>query len=140
MNYTVQEVLGTREWDGPNGKIIYYTLRLDGSEKPASLGQKPDRAAPKPGDVLDLTLTENDRVPNVLNAKRAFNGTGGGGPRPMDPKQIAGMQRAHAQEMGLRYAAIRAEKEMLPEPFKLADLKAVIDWFEADVQTRVAQA
>src|SRR4051812_5372969 len=116
MNYTVQKVLGHNDWPQDAPTVRYWMLQLDGVEGTVSLGQKPiDKPPPAEGETLDLELTPDAKFPGKFKAKRAGGFGGGGGPRPMDPKQIAGMQRAHAQEMGLRYAAIRAEKEMLPE-------------------------
>jgi hypothetical protein len=35
--------------------------------------------------------------------------------------------------MALRYAAIKATRRLLPDPFSLGDLRMVIDWFEQDI-------
>jgi hypothetical protein len=135
MNCKVLTVSEARRWEWPKDSGQFnedYELTLEGQDKPAILTQKPTTAPPKVGDTLDLDLEPHPRFDGKLKAKRVrqFQGGGGGG---KSPEQQNAIQRQHSQEMALRYAAIRAEKGQLPEPFSLEDLRKVIDWFENDI-------
>lgn len=48
-----------REWDGPNGKVYYISVGLEGHDKPVSIGKKsPD--ALKVGDTVHGTIIPTD--------------------------------------------------------------------------------
>ena len=124
---------------------LSYWVSIEGVDGNVLVVHKPDK--PRLAVGTDATTLGYDRVEQKTSkagktynklARPAYNGGGGGGGRQRDPKESAQIQRQHSQEMALRYAAIRAEKEMLPEPFKLGDLRAVIDWFEEDIAQSVA--
>lgn len=61
-------------------------------------------------------------------------GGGGGGWKPRDPKDTAAIQRQHSQEMALRYLAIQQSRGKVNDAFTLDGLKAIVDWFELDIQ------
>jgi hypothetical protein len=138
--YTViGSVAAGAPWSNEHGQFQTYTLTLEGVDKPADLNQKVETAPPAIGSTMDLTLTPDPKYPAKMKAKKVYVASGAGsGGFQRSPEESAKMQRQHSQEMALRYAAIRAEKEMLPEPFKLADLKSVIDWFEKDIADSTA--
>lgn len=129
--YTVREIRSARNWPSDEDtKVVYYDFLVDGEDRLVNVGRKPGNPLTV-GTVLEGTMEAGDR--GALKFKKAQNGFGGG-PRPRDPQEGARIIRQHSQEMALLYAALRAEKELLPDPFTLADLKKVIDWFEADAK------
>jgi hypothetical protein len=65
--------------------------------------------------------------------KVAASSSGGGGGRQTHPEDARRMSRCHAQEMALRYVAVKAQMGVLTEDFKPESLKPIIDWFDKDV-------
>lgn len=125
--------------NGRGAKQVMNLTLAEGNNAPVIAEWFTNATTPLPtvGSTLEGTIEPSDYGPKFKKAG-GFTGGGGGGPRQRDPRESAQIQRQHSQEMALRYAAIRAEKEMLPEPFKLEDLRAVIDWFEKDIEQSVA--
>lgn len=121
--------------NGRGAKQVINLTLADGDQPPviAEWFTNATTPLPTPGSTLDGTVEQSDYGPKFKKA-----GGFGGGPRQRDPRESAQIQRQHSQEMALRYAALRADKEMLPEPFTLADLRKVIDWFEQDIAQSVA--
>jgi hypothetical protein len=139
--YVVTAVSEPRRWEWPKDSGQFnedYTLTLEGVDKPAILTQKPSTAPPQPGAKLDLTLEPHKRFEDKLKASRVRQGAFGGG-AAMSPERTNAIQRQHSQEMALRYAAIKGNKELLPDPFTLEDLRKVIDWFEKDISPDARQ-
>jgi hypothetical protein len=121
--------------------MIGHRMSIEGSDGTVlgdvEWSRKPDSAGPRVGETLDGTL---ERTQYGVKFKKAMGGGGGGGGgfRPRDPLEVAGMQRAHAQEMALRYAQVKATAGQLPEDFKPGEnLKPIIDWFSEDVHAAV---
>lgn len=132
-SYTVTEVVGARPWPSKEDtQTIYYDVRLQDFDGLVDVGRKPGNPVTV-GTVLDGEI-QPTQFAGKFKFKRSNNGYGGGGGKGRSPEENAKIVRQHSQEMALRYAAIRAEKELLPNPFKLSDLKAVIDWFDADAK------
>jgi hypothetical protein len=134
-DFVVTAVKGSEPWSNDKGQFIGYLLTVrtaEGREIDANINRKPTSAPPVVGETIDANLqpSSNPHFPPLLKANFSGGGGQGGG---RSPEQTAAIQRQHSQEMALRYAAIRAEKELLPEPFKLEDLRKVIDWFEKDI-------
>jgi hypothetical protein len=133
-DFTVVAVKGQEPWSNDKGQFIGYMLTVrtaEGREVDAKINKKTTSAPPAVGETIDANLqpSNNPAFPPLLKAN--FSGAGGQGGR--SPEQTSAIQRQHSQEMALRYAAIRGEKEMLPARFTLTDLRMVIDWFEQDI-------
>lgn len=134
--YTVLEVdPNVRDWQSQaGGPMKAYRIKLrdpEGKEIPlVEWSRKTNSPAPTVGETVEGTLESTSFGTKFKKAQT--NGFGGG--RPRDPKESARIIRQHSQQMALLYAGLRAEKELLPDPFSLADLKKVIDWFDADAK------
>jgi hypothetical protein len=68
-----------REWDGPNGKLFYHDVWLEGDDKPWSLGAKdknPDFL--KSGNTLIFEIKDaSKRAIKRVQPKPGFGGGGG---------------------------------------------------------------
>lgn len=97
---------------------------------------------PAPGSTLQGELTLGDYGWTFKKAK-----TNGGAPRgDLSPEAQARIDatgraqgRAHAQEMALRYAAIKGHLGALPPTFKPADLLPIVEFFYEDAQAAKEQ-
>ena len=137
MTYTVEEVVGSREWEGSYGKNVDYTLALVGVPEQVRLTQKPETPAPKAGDEIDVTLEDFPQsqiekfsalatMKKAVKPKQQFGGGGfGGAPRQEDPKRNAGIVRQHSQDMAIQIIRLGLEMSIIPE--KPGDMKALLD-------------
>ena len=129
--YTIETVVGRREWTGQYGPNVSYDLRLTGVSDVVELTRKPEKPAPQVGETLTGTLEDGYQGKKKFKVERQ-GGFGGGGGR--SPEESARITRQHSQEMALRYAAIRAQQGKLPDTFSLADLKIITDKFDEDAK------
>jgi hypothetical protein len=105
------------------GMHRYPLVMDDGSE---AVAWRPNTSnPPKVGDRGEVTPK------GKFTKAGSGGGRNGGGYHRRDPEEVAGMQRAHAQEMALRYFAIKGEVG------SLENLETAIDWFCEDVQAAV---
>ena len=136
--YTVEQVLTDepRKWQSQKyGEQLSYELKLVGREAKVEYSQAPADPAPKADDVIEGTIyPSGNNYPDKLYKRRA--GGGGGGGRNLSPeaqKRIdatgRAQGRAHAQEMALRWFALKATP-----PGGMDELTGAIDWFYDDAQ------
>ena len=76
----IEDILGTREWDGPNGKVFYFDVLMDNEDR-GSIGKKSNTAL-KVGDSLTYTLEVGERGNKIKEFKEGgfnggYNGNGG---------------------------------------------------------------
>lgn len=98
--YTVEAVLGEREFEGQHGKLKSYDLRLKDVEQVVELTRKPETAPPKAGDTLNGNLEEGFRGKKKLKLERQGNFNGGG--RQRDPAEGARIIRQNALRHALK--------------------------------------
>jgi hypothetical protein len=84
---------------------------------------------PAPGQTLEGEVTDSQYGKKFKKAPPAAGGFRGGGRSPQETRQIV---RQHSQHMALLYVQAKAAVDALPADFKPSDLKAIIDWFDAD--------
>lgn len=125
-----------REWSSERGgpmKSYRVGLRDEQGQSTPNVEWARKATSPPPvaGQKIEGTLDTSGQYGPKFKATPSSSFGGG---RGRDPKESAQIVRQHSQEMALMYAALRVDKELLPEPFKLSDLKAVINWFEADAK------
>lgn len=126
-----------RQWDGPTGTVFYIKVKLDGHERPVSIGKKsPD--ALHVGDTVYGTITGTDRDEDKFKSEQQQTSFGGGTSSkpayvPRDDLAIRaqwalgqGMTAAYNNEVGNL-----AEVEMLAR-----ELFAMVDRVKEPVPTR----
>jgi len=127
-----------REYEDKYGPKKAYNLKLEGPNGPASaqLSQKPTTAPPTVGQTLSGHIEQTEYGPRFRKDKPqgGFGGQGGGGFKK-DPVTEARITRMHAQKVAIQYASMKAQLGQLPESFRPADLKPIIDWFVEDANT-----
>jgi len=125
--FTVKEIRATKPWKSPDGtrERVYYDVLVNERDGNVNLGRNPGNPV-EIGMTLDGDLEADGRGGWKFKATR--NGFGSG--RPRDPQESARIQRQHAQEMALRYAAIKAKTDLKLDD----DFRKVIDWFDADTK------
>lgn len=151
MTYTVEEVVGSREWEGNYGKNVDYTIALVGVPEQVRLTQKPETPAPKAGDEIDVMLedfppAQVEKFSALATMKKAVKpkqqfgggGFGGGAPRQEDPKRNAGIVRQHSQDMAIQVIRLALELSIMekPEDMKalLTEVRRTADYLDADVK------
>jgi hypothetical protein len=131
--HTLTVVSQPREWDSQKGgPMKSYTVKVEGDDGAYEIARKASSPAPTVGQKIDVAevVPSNGNYPPKI--KLAFGGKGGGGGRT--PEEQARIQRQHGQEMAIRWAALAHARGKLPDDFKLGDLTAIIDWFDADTK------
>lgn len=145
-SYTVKDIKGKREWDGPNGTIVYYKLELDGIPELAEIGQKPDKPAPTAGLSIDGDLSDPDPKYGTRKLKRTYNAGGGGkGWQPPSPEEVAAMRRSGAGNRAIDAARLAHDMGLLEGKVANRDdlakvLLFFIDFFDADVSAAAERA
>jgi hypothetical protein len=129
-----------REWTAKQGPAAgqtfkSYTVRAkcpDGMERNFEVSRKPDSPPPPLGAVEAEVKPSQGDFPDKL--KLTPQGRGGGFGGGMSPERQAAVQRQHSQEMAIRMLDAfeprldgRTAKTYLPQ------IKALTDWFDADV-------
>jgi hypothetical protein len=129
----------TRTWgDPPNGPFVSYRVDLKGTDGQTVAGaewsRKQSSPAPTVGETVSGTLDMEAKFGPKFKQQAAFQGRGGGGPRPEDPKRAATILRQHSQEMSLRYIMaylagggdfaklVEADGKLMTTVLKLADV------------------
>jgi hypothetical protein len=148
--YKIEEVVGSRDWEGGNGPMKDYTLALVGVPEQVRLTQKAATPAPAAGQEMELLLEDFkpeqiEKYAPLANMKKANKpktfgqGGGFGGPRPEDPKRNAGIVRQHSQDMAIQVIRLGLEMSIIPE--KPQDMKSLLDlvrrtadYLDADVK------
>lgn len=150
-SYTVKAVKGDpRQWDGPKGTVLYYKLELEGIPELAEIGQKPETAAPQPGQVIEGNLSDPDPQYGTRKLKKTFNAGGGGkGWQPPSPEEVAAMRRSGAQNRAVATLDVCQKMGMLdglaPEgkvnrDGLTATLLFLTDFFDGDVAAAAERA
>lgn len=87
--YTIEAVTGINEWSGQHGPMKTYKLTLAG-HGPAELNQKPETAAPQPGQQIegDLIPGKEGYPPKLKKTPPQRGGGGGGGKTKADQESI----------------------------------------------------
>lgn len=120
-SHKITEIVGQKHWQKDDIKVVFWTVKCEGLDKPVNFGRKPGNE-PKVGDTLDGDFTDDGKQFKFKKANN-FNGRGG-----MSPEQQKAIVRQHSQDMALRYMDVKGITD-----FKLDDsFRKVIDWFEKD--------
>ena len=90
--YKVESAMKTGEWTGQGGLMHRYAVQFEGESEAVEMSQKPETAAPKPGDEVEGEI-EDTKFGRRF--KKAYNPSAGGG-RAMSPQQIAALNRQSA--------------------------------------------
>lgn len=135
-----QEVRRLPAKDGwPEKAVDHYTLKQNGSQILATAFRKLEEPIPKPGDVIEGELGENDRFDKDRRKFSTARKGGAGGFRKRDPAESRRIERQHSQHMALEYIRIKASIGALPqEPngkqgFDLSDVFQIADKFDEDL-------
>lgn len=136
VEFTVHRTELKRELPPKDGKpakaIVKLGLEAPDGEKgwAESFEDRAEGTWPQPGSKHTFTLEQPENPNWALKAKRP----GRGGGRGRSPADTAAIQRQHSQEMAIRLFAVaepllegRTAKTYLPI------IKALTDWFEADI-------
>jgi len=155
--YLIEAVGTPREWGNDFGRFFAYPLTLQGEAGEIEWSRKQESRAPVPGEriVGDITNGQHGRKIKVdLNAtKELSGGSSGGGSRggpaksreykpehEFDPAKTARIGRSHAQEMALRLFAINEPHPSTSKQITVADVLAIADEFQADVEAAAKAA
>jgi len=65
------DVHNVREWDGPNGKVFYIPVMVEGHSKWISIGKKSKDALNK-GDTIYGTIEETEYATDKFKAEKQF--------------------------------------------------------------------
>jgi hypothetical protein len=135
--FTVEEVVGSREWEGSYGKNVDWTLALVGVPEQVRLTQKPETPAPKAGDELDVTLEDFPaeqiaKFGALATMKKAVKpktfggggGFGGGAPRQEDPARSRAIQRMWSLDHAMQLLRLGFDTNTLTVP-PTGDYKAL---------------
>lgn len=123
-----------REWESQYGPMKTFTVKFEGDPLAYQLNKKKDSPAPAIGQTLEVASVTPDpegKWPAKIKLAQQNNGARGGG---KSPEEQARIMRQHSQEMALRYTAIQSQRGKLADDFKVSDLAAIIDWFDADAK------
>jgi hypothetical protein len=132
-----------RQWSSQKGgPMLSYRVDLQRESdqfviRNVEWSKKQTSPAPVVGETVDCTVDMEAQYGPKLKVnfqQGGFGGRGGG----MTPEREAQIIRQHSEHMALLYAGIRQQQGKLPEEFKLADLKTIIDWFDADAKSVTA--
>jgi hypothetical protein len=150
-SYTVEEVVGSREWTGRNGTNVDYTLALIGVPEQVRLTQQKDTPAPTEGQELDVTLedfkTEQiEKYAPLANMKKAVKaggggwggGGGGGGPRQDDPRTNRSIGMQASQKVALQMTMFAIEHNLDEET--IARMTALFSRFSKAMYRSVQDA
>lgn len=144
-DFKIEEILGQESFSTEHGQFVSYEVRFSGEQGSgvAQHKRKASSPAPKAGDVIDAEIV---RKGEKTELKRVWKQNGGGSPGGGgkssydDPKTIARITRSHAQKMALEHAKVLHFSGKLPDGYGVESLKPIIDWFEADVLAKAAEA
>lgn len=131
--HTLTNVSQPREYETKFGPMKSYTVKVEGDDGAYEISRKAASPAPTIGqkiEVEEVNDTSGGKYPPKLNLAFAKGGKGGG----RSPEETARIQRQHAQEMGIRWAALAHARGKLPEDFTIDNLTPIIDWFDADTK------
>jgi hypothetical protein len=132
--HKVANVSEPKEWEGSYGKMQTFTIKFDGDDAAYDLNRKPTSPAPTVGQMMDVgevTPDVSGQYPAKIKLAQANGSRPGGGRSPQETAQIV---RQHSQEMSIRWAHLAHERGLLPDGFKLGDLWAIVDAFDADAK------
>jgi hypothetical protein len=95
---------------------------------------------PAEGSTIDGVLEHDPKF--GLKFKKPKAGGAAGGFRPRDPKETAAIQRQHSQSAAVAYLQAKATAGGLGSATfpGTEDLRALIDWFQRDIEFGVALA
>ena len=135
--YVVEFVQGEpRDWQSEKGgPMLSYKLKLRGRDEVVELSQKKDTPPPAAGQQIDGEIVPSgNQYPDKLK-KTYSGGNFGGGQNGKDWEASGRAQgRAHAQEMALRYCALKGQADV-----NWGDLLKLMDAFYDDAQAALAK-
>lgn len=151
--YKIEAVGEPREWSNDYGAFFAYPLTLEGVAGPKEWSRKTSSRVPSVGEQI-VGEIQGDKIKVDLDATKELSGggSGGGGSRPAskskewkpesayDPEKVARIGRAHAQGMALRLLAINEPAPSTSKQVTAADVFALADQFEADVNKAAQKA
>lgn len=137
--YTVEEVLGSREWapaDDPSKTTIYWEFKAKETDKRCSIGRKPGNDL-KVGDSFEASVKSEKN--GTLNLKRentggGYGGGGGGKSYEADPKKLRGEAMRSAIHASTGYVSAMAGTDRIPPSFfesfdNYRSMEPMIRWF-----------
>lgn len=143
--YTVAEIVGSRDWDGGGDSsraTTYWTFKVAGDSQQYEIGRKPG----KPLTVGESfrAETKGEKYGKIsLRRVQQFGGGFGGGPRPEDPIRSARILRQHSQDMAIQTLQLAHSLGVAPEVGNVKDIvvavKQLADAFDRDVNTVATQ-
>jgi hypothetical protein len=135
-----------RRWNSKTGKPwISYPVEFKGEQGQgkAELSRPEGKPAPTVGEKVEADL-DNSNPSFPAKLVEVFKGGGGGksfgksfGKSPQERKSIV---RQHSQEMALMHCSLLQKQGKLAENYGVDALKAIVDWFTADVEAHAGQA
>lgn len=93
---------------------------------------KATTAVPTAGAVIEGTIEPSQYGPKFKKAQAGGTYQGGGGRGGRSPEETKSIVRQHSQHMALLYTKIKADLGQLPESWGMAEVRTIIDWFDAD--------
>ena len=132
--HTLTVVSQPREYETKFGAMKSYTVKVEGDDSAYEISRKAASPAPSVGQKIEVAEVQppNGNYPPKL--KLAFGNGNKGGGGGMTPEREAQIIRQHSQNMAILWANLAHTRGKLPDDFKLSDLTAIVDWFDADAK------
>jgi hypothetical protein len=135
LNYSVTAAERVKDLPATDkrGALVVYKLTLNAGNSSfanVELVQKPDTAAPKPGDSLEGSITQTEYGPRFKKAPQKMGVFGSSG---KSPAEQAAITRQGAEQRAALYLIAKAMvKQHLQQDLTREDFKKLCDWFVED--------
>jgi hypothetical protein len=110
-SFTVEQVVGRKEWEGQHGPMVDYKLMLVGESEEVQLTQKPSTAPPAPGLTLNGEVVQQNGFRKFKKEQQQAGGRGGGG---RSPAEQAAILRQGAQTRAINYVLMLNQLGAIP--------------------------
>jgi len=112
MQYTINQVMPAGEFEGQYGKMLKYSLMLEGEQSAVDLNQKPDTPAPKVGDTIEGEIITDKYGRKFKKAQRFSGGNG-----KSDPATQRAIIRQNALTNAVNYCIAKATLKKDPDKY-----------------------
>jgi hypothetical protein len=128
-----------RDWESTKGgPMKSYRVELKDAANILTSNVEWARKATSPpptiGQKVDGTIDTSGEYGPKFKSTPSSGFSGGGGPRPRDPKESAQIIQQHSQRMALDYARLQHDRGALPDNFALEQVLIIAGKFADDAK------